>query len=91
MSTKNTLLSLKNRLRAVLKASDFGAVKGARIRLEETEDGYIRGLIYSPMFTGVDVEARHVAIRASLKGKFNKVDSRRILGFFTGAPADNPE
>ena len=55
MSTKNTLLSLKNRLRAVLKASDFGAVKGARIRLEETEDGYIRGLIYSPMFTGVDV------------------------------------
>lgn len=88
MPTKNATVSLKDRLRAVLKAADFGSVKGARISLRETEDGYIHGRIYSPMFTGVDAEGRHIAIRNALKGKINKTEDRRILTLFTGAPAD---
>ena len=88
MPTKKALQPLKDRLRAALKAADFGSVKGARILIRETEDGYIRGLVNSPMFTGVDIDERHVSIRKALKGKFNKADRQRILGVLTAAPAD---
>ena len=91
MPIKETTLSLKDRLRAALKAADFGAVKGARIRIKETEDGYLHGRIYSPLFTGVDSTLRHTAIRKAHKGKFNKADNERILTLFTGAPADCSE
>lgn len=88
IKTASEDLPLKERVRMVLKTSDFGNVKGARIKVTESEDGYIRGLVNSPMFTGVDVASRQVAIRNSLKGKFNKTDRRRILTILTAAPAD---
>lgn len=84
-------VSLKERLRMALKSSDFGNVKGARIKIVESEDGYIRGLVRSPKFTGVDVAKRHVAIRQSLKGKFSRSERHRILAILTAAPADCSE
>lgn len=81
-------ISLKERVRMVLKTSAFGNVKGARIKVTESEDGYIRGLVNSPMFTGVDIATRQVAIRNSLKGKFTRSDRQRILTILTAAPAD---
>ena len=79
---------LKERVRMVLKTSAYGNVKGARIKVTESEDGYIRGLVNSPMFTGADVASRQLAIRNSLKGKFTKSDRQRILTILTAAPAD---
>ena len=81
-------IPLKERVRMVLKTSAFGNVKGARIKVTESEDGYIRGLVNSPMFTGVDIATRQVAIRNSLKGKFTRSDRQRILTILTAAPAD---
>lgn len=84
-------LSLKDRVRAVLKSSEFGNAKGTRIKLEESEDGFVRGLINSPKFTGLDIAARQLAIRKSLKGKFSKTERQRILTILTAAPADFSE
>jgi len=84
-------LSLKDRVRTVLKASDFGNVKGVRIKLVESEDGFVRGLVNSPKFTGLDIATRQKAVRNSLKGKFSKAERQRILTILTAAPADFSE
>jgi|GEM_PF-3232288 len=88
MKTVLNAVPLKKRLVSALKSSTFGQVKGARIKIVETDDGYLRGLVTSPAFSGMDVPARHVAIRNSLKGKIAKNDRKRILAILTAAPTD---
>ena len=62
-------LPLGKKIKWVLKNSELGKTKGTRIQINELENGYVSGLIKSPLFTGMSIVKRHSKIQGYLKKK----------------------
>lgn len=81
-------VTLGKKLRQVLKNSEIGKMKGTRIRIEELENGYVSGLIKSPLFTGMSIVKRHSKIQGCLRKGLSASEREKIIGLLTAAPAD---
>lgn len=81
-------LPLGKKLKWVLKNSELGKTKGTRIQINELENGYVSGLIKSPLFTGMSIVKRHSKIQGYLRKSLSASEREKIIGLLTAAPAD---
>ncbi len=80
--------TLGKKLKRVLKNSELGKTKGTRIQINELENGYVSGLIKSPLFTGMSIVKRHSKIQGYLRKSLSTSEREKIIGLLTAAPAD---